>query len=364
MAETTPSAEAAPLVFRTTVSRIAVLLLPLGLAGLAAGAVGLAHKSPDAWAAFVVGLVFTFVGLVFLAGRRVLVVEPHRDRWRYAKGLLDLRAGRLADLARVRLTPRVVPDASLVLLPHYLVALEPETGPAMVVADEADRAAARRIAASVARRLRLPLWDEAGTAGAGEPPEALDAALARRLGGPPDEAASADSPPGGVVTGEAVIELPPAGLRGLPAGPAMLAFGLAAFLVAAHLIAFTDGARTGLGFAAFALPFDIACAFALVHMGAGALGRQRVAIEAAGVEVSFVALGRSWRRWRAPLDALAALGTSPDGREVRLLTDERVVALGRGLDDSGRAWLTRALHARLGRAALAGLEPSSARPTG
>ncbi len=339
------------LMVRSSLARIAWLFLPLGLLALTGGLVAAAHHTPDAWAGLGLGSLFTGIAVLFLLTRRTLELDLEAGTFRYVRGLLrPVRTGRLAELARVRIHGRTVPDANLEEVVHYAVELEPGSGDPIGAYDVEDPDEAGMHGEILARRLRLPLSDERDAV---RPElltaEAVDARVAARLA----TAAVGDLPaPATVRDGDGRLVLPPPGLGvrlfGLVAGLGVLG----AFLVVAHVVASSQGARVGLGFAAYALPFDVVVLWLGSRLVGGAFGREEIDVTPEGVRVRHRLGGLALGRRRVELERLTGIHLDETG-VVRLETDDTVLELGRGLDAVGRRWLLSRLGALLGGAATA-----------
>lgn len=338
------------LMVRSSLARIAWLFLPLGLLALAGGLVAAAHHTPDAWAGLGLGTLFTGIAVLFLLTRQSLALDLAGRRFRYARGLLHpVREGALDELVQVRIHGRTVPDADLGDEVHYAIDLDTRDGAPITAYDVEDPDEAVTRASILARRLRLPLSDERNALRpVVTPPEGLDQDLGDRLA----TGAALDLPaPAAVRDGEGTLMLPPPGLGvrlgGLVAGVAVLG----AFLVFAHVVASRQGLRVALGFAAYALPFDLVVLWLGSRLLGSAFGREEISVTPETVRIRH-RLGRlSVGRRRVELERLQGLRLGDDPPAVRLETDETVLELGRGLDDSGRRWLLARLGTILDRAA-------------
>lgn len=336
------------LVFRSPLSHIAFLFGPLGAVALGFGFYFAARHQPDAWTGLGLGMLFFGIAILFVLTRRRLVVDLGQRRYRYSRGpLYAARTGSLAEISRVRVHGRRVPDANLEEMIHYAVDLVPNEGDAIGVLDVEDSLEALARGEILARRLRLPLADERDPdAPSIETPAEVDAEVARRLSSGVPRPGSA---PDGVVDEDARLLLPPPGFDARAVGLLVGVVLLAVFLVLAHVIAGGRGARVGFGFAAYALPFDLVVGWLSVRLAALLLGSEEILVDTEAVtfarRLGALRLGRA----RIEIERLAPLAVVESG--VRLGCDEKVVDAGHGLDAEGRTWLARRLSWRLAEAA-------------
>ncbi|RMG20060.1 MAG: hypothetical protein D6729_03675, partial [Deltaproteobacteria bacterium] len=300
--------------FRSPLSRVLWILLPLSLAASTAGAVGALRSRPDGWAGLALGGLFGVAALAFAATRRRFVADPERDLWVLWTGLLGRRTGTRSELAGVSLRPATLPDARLVDAPHHLVELRPKAGEPLLLFESEDAAQARAQAVRLARTLRLPL-SEAGSGGPVEhSPAALDAEIARRLAAGPT---SLDPPAGCDLQGP-VLRLPKARPAAAQIAFAGGAASLFTFVVALTVAAFHRRSGAGLGFLAYGLPLASLFFFGTVAAVGRLVARPSISVTPSGLWLERHLFGRRIGGRHLPFEEIEAMEV--DGTGLRIVS--------------------------------------------